>query len=412
MSSKNLATLSFGTFLLLLAATGVAAFFGTSFLLVTNPWEEMPATRSKAPAAMAVIPPAQIDTAPAAATETSPAPTETAAAVVTETSPAPTDTATAMATETSPAPSNTAATAATASSPAPTDTAAAGIASYSALSAAALSARLSAAKIAKGATRHAQSARNDAALVTAAPDASSSAKAAQEATLAAPAIESPQEAASSPPAAPASAARPAGPPSAAEVAEFLTRGDSFVHVGDIASARVFYQRAADAGDARGALRLGATFDPAFLRRAGLDSTFADPAEARSQYRRTLDLGGVGAIQTQSTGTVAATCKDHTSFTGTKRSGACRGHNGVQSWSERAAASSPTKPSAAQPAPTTRRQAAPAPAGSGQVWVNTASKVYHCPGTRWYGTTQQGSYMSEAQAQAAGARHDHGTSCSS
>jgi hypothetical protein len=36
---------------------------------------------------------------------------------------------------------------------------------------------------------------------------------------------------------------------------------------------------------------------------------------------------------QSTGTVTATCKDGTAFTGTKRSGACRGHGGVQSWGE-------------------------------------------------------------------------------
>ena len=48
---------------------------------------------------------------------------------------------------------------------------------------------------------------------------------------------------------------------------------------------------------------------------------ANPASSRS------------AAQTQGSGTgmVAATCKDGTSFTGAKRSGACRGHGGVQSW---------------------------------------------------------------------------------
>jgi hypothetical protein len=205
----------------------------------------------------------------------------------------------------------------------------------------------------------------------------------------------------------------ASPPSAPEVAEVLARGDySSVVVGNYASARVSYQRAANAEDGQAAVRMGATFDPAFLGRARLHRTFGDPAEVRSQYRRALDLGGARAIQRQSTGTVAATCKDRTSFTDTKRSRACRGHSGIQSWRERAAASSPMNPPAAQPAPTTWRQAAPAPAGSSQVWVNTASKVYHCPGTRWYGKTQQGSYMSEAQAQAAGARHDRGTSCPS
>jgi hypothetical protein len=63
-------------------------------------------------------------------------------------------------------------------------------------------------------------------------------------------------------------------------------------------------------------------------------------------------------------------------------------------------------------PTTTPSSRAAPSGTGQVWVNTASKVYHCPGTRWYGKTKQGAYMSEAQAKAEGARPDHGKACGS
>ena len=153
MSSKNLAALSFGTFLSLLAATAVAVFFGTSFLLLTHPWDEMPATRSKTAAATAVIPPAQTDTTAAATTETPQS--DTAAAATTETPPAQTDTAAAQ-------PDTTAATT-TETSPAQTDTAAAATASYSASSSAAAfpsRPRLSAAKIAKGARRYAQPATN------------------------------------------------------------------------------------------------------------------------------------------------------------------------------------------------------------------------------------------------------------
>jgi TPR repeat protein len=81
---------------------------------------------------------------------------------------------------------------------------------------------------------------------------------------------------------------------AAEVAELLARGDSFVLIGDVASARVFYERAANAGDGRAAVRMGATFDPVFLRRAGLRNTFGAQVQARSWYRRALDLGSVEA----------------------------------------------------------------------------------------------------------------------
>src|SRR5262249_40692418 len=41
---------------------------------------------------------------------------------------------------------------------------------------------------------------------------------------------------------------------------------------------------------------------------------------------------------------------------------------------------------------------PAPGGGhGLVWVNTETHVYHREGSRFYGTTKKGKYMSEADA---------------
>jgi hypothetical protein len=59
-----------------------------------------------------------------------------------------------------------------------------------------------------------------------------------------------------------------GPP-AGEIAALVARGDVFLQARDITSARLFYERAADAGDAAAAMRMGGTFDPAFLARAGI-----------------------------------------------------------------------------------------------------------------------------------------------
>ena len=46
----------------------------------------------------------------------------------------------------------------------------------------------------------------------------------------------------------------------------------------------------------------------------------------------------------------------------------------------------------------------------RVWVNTPTHVYHCPGTRWYGNTKTGEYMTQKEAQDKGNRPAYGKYC--
>jgi len=146
------------------------------------------------------------------------------------------------------------------------------------------------------------------------------------------------------------------------------------------------------------------------------------------------------------------CKDGTYYSGATKSGACKGHKGVKEWYGTAAAATPpasapapAKPVAAAPTPAAAPAAAAAPAtpaaapataapapkaqtqtppatssaakvaaapggGTGKVWVNKSTKVYHCAGTRWYGKTKEGEYMSETEATSQGFKPDHGKAC--
>jgi TPR repeat protein len=80
----------------------------------------------------------------------------------------------------------------------------------------------------------------------------------------------------------------------AELAAVVARGDAFTQVRDIASARLFYERAAEAGNGRGALRMGESLDPAFLDRAGIRGAQGNQQQALSWYLRARDLGDAEA----------------------------------------------------------------------------------------------------------------------
>ena len=140
------------------------------------------------------------------------------------------------------------------------------------------------------------------------------------------------------------------------------------------------------------------------------------------------------------------CKDGTYTSAVTKQGACKGHQGIKEWyapeAPPATTKTPAKTATPTPAPgpmaapaaespkvatpTPGPVAAPCPkaspsakaagtpqapgGGPGMVWVNTESNVYHGYGTPYNGKTKAGSYMSEADAKAKGARPDHGKPC--
>jgi hypothetical protein len=64
--------------------------------------------------------------------------------------------------------------------------------------------------------------------------------------------------------------------------------------GDVATARAFLQRSAEAGDGRALVALGDTYDPAALARLGAIGLKGDEGTARSYYSRALAAGVGGA----------------------------------------------------------------------------------------------------------------------
>lgn len=74
--------------------------------------------------------------------------------------------------------------------------------------------------------------------------------------------------------------------------------------------------------------------------------------------------------------------------------------------------SATSKTAALPNKSTSASSMTEAAGGGpdKVWINTKSNTYHCPGTKYYGKTKVGEYLTEVAAKAKGAHADHGKEC--
>ena len=149
---------------------------------------------------------------------------------------------------------------------------------------------------------------------------------------------------------------------------------------------------------------GATKKGACRGHKGIKEWYGDkPAAAANTPAPTV---ATPAPEAQANAAATGVCKDGTVYTGTTKRGACRGHKGIKEWYADKSAESAAPVPAAVPAQPRAQQAVPAPAaapaaGSGKVWVNTRSKIYHCEGSKFYGNTKEGEYMTEADAQAKG-----------
>ena len=76
----------------------------------------------------------------------------------------------------------------------------------------------------------------------------------------------------------------------AEIELLVKQGQEFAAAGDFVTARVVFQRAAEAGNAVAALAMGASYDPAVLASLGARGVEPDVSKARSWYQRAKDLG--------------------------------------------------------------------------------------------------------------------------
>ncbi len=74
------------------------------------------------------------------------------------------------------------------------------------------------------------------------------------------------------------------------VAAFMESGDRLMGLGDLASARLFYEAAAQVGIPAAALAVGRTYDPVVLGQRGLRGVYADPLKAAQWYRKAQEAG--------------------------------------------------------------------------------------------------------------------------
>jgi hypothetical protein len=85
------------------------------------------------------------------------------------------------------------------------------------------------------------------------------------------------------------------PEASPEARQLISKADGLLNSGDIASARQFYLKASELGDANGAYGVGRTYDPQVFAALNVQGLKPDPTKAADWYQKALD-GGVRAAQ--------------------------------------------------------------------------------------------------------------------
>ena len=75
-----------------------------------------------------------------------------------------------------------------------------------------------------------------------------------------------------------------------DISALIDRGRQYFDAGDMAAARLLFNRAAIAGDATAAVAMGTTYDPAMLESRGVRGMRGDPERAQSWYAKAAQLG--------------------------------------------------------------------------------------------------------------------------
>ena len=77
---------------------------------------------------------------------------------------------------------------------------------------------------------------------------------------------------------------------------YMSSGDLLLTRGDIASARLFYEAAANTGSATAMTAVGKTYDPLALDKLGVKGFRADPVKAAEWYLKAKNAGDPEAAE--------------------------------------------------------------------------------------------------------------------